>query len=567
MIKETRRIVGASAVFFATIHADVAHAAWPSDPNVNAPLCTTTNDQVGPTIVSDGAGGAIVTWGDNRSGTSYDIYAQRVNAVGLPQWTADGIALCTATNSQASPMIVSDHAGGAIVTWYDRRSGSNNDIYVQRVSASGTPQWTADGVALCTATNDQNNPTVVSDGSGGAIITWYDRRSGDFDIYAQRVNSAGVPQWTADGVALCAAAKIQEFPAIASDGAGGAIVTWQDFRNGTASYFNYDIFAQRVNAAGAPQWTADGVALCTSAFSQISPAIVPDGAGGAIVAWQGYRSGTNYDIDAQRVNAAGMPQWTADGVALCAAPSDQSHPMIASDRAGGAIVTWQDYRSGTDADIYCQRASSAGVPKWTANGVALCTAANGQYYPTIASDDVGGAIVTWQDQRSGANYDIYAQRVNTMGTAQWTGDGVVLSTAANDQLNPASVSDGAAGAIATWQDQRDGNADIYAQNVNADGTLGRATATVPRLALLSIQPNPSVGDLRISFSLVDFAPAMLELYDLTGRRIESQSVGSLGPGAHVTALSSRTLSLPPGIYCVRLTQGGRRTSSKVAIVR
>jgi hypothetical protein len=80
-------------------------------------------------------------------------------------------------------------------------------------------------VPLCTATGNQNAPASVSDGAGGAIVTWYDNRGGDLDIYAQRLNSAGTPQWTADGVALCAATGDQRYPTIASDGAGGAIVT------------------------------------------------------------------------------------------------------------------------------------------------------------------------------------------------------------------------------------------------------------------------------------------------------------------------------------------------------
>ena len=87
-------------------------AAWPHDPNNgNVALCTAANDQGPPMIVSDGAGGAIVTWEDFRSGTNWDIYAQRVSAAGVPQWTANGVALCTAANTQGSPMIVSDGAG------------------------------------------------------------------------------------------------------------------------------------------------------------------------------------------------------------------------------------------------------------------------------------------------------------------------------------------------------------------------------------------------------------------------------------------------------------------------
>jgi hypothetical protein len=46
---------------------------------------------------------------------------------------------------------------------------------------------------------------IVSDNAGGAIIAWRDTRSVNWDVYAQRVNASGVAQWTANGVPLCAA--------------------------------------------------------------------------------------------------------------------------------------------------------------------------------------------------------------------------------------------------------------------------------------------------------------------------------------------------------------------------
>ena len=463
-MSSTTRFIRLSALMVLFL-APSARAQWQPD---GAALCTAAFDQNTPTIVSDGAGGAIVTWYDSRSGSA-DIYAQRVNASGAPQWAADGVALCTVAFTQSFPTIVSDGAGGAIVTWQDGRSGTNYDIYAQRVNASGAPQWTANGVALSTAAFDQFTPRIVSDGAGGAIVSWFDFRSGNYDIYTQRVNTSGAPQWTANGVAICTAAFEQYAPTIVSDGAGGAIVTWYDYRSGAS----YDIYAQRVNASGAPQWTGNGVALCTAAFNQFDPTIVSDGAGGAIVTWYDFRNGADPDIYAQRVNASGAPQWTANGVAICTVANDQGSPTIVSDGAGGAIVPWYDYRSG-NADIYAQRVNASGAPQWTANGVAICTAASDQGSPTIVSDGAGGAIVTWYDYRSG-NFDIYAQRVNASGAPQWTADGVALSTAANHQAYPTIVSDGAGGAIVTWYDSRSGtNNDIYAQRVELDfGSWGR----------------------------------------------------------------------------------------------
>ena len=407
-VRACSSLVCAGLLCLALLQPQPAAAAWPSDPLVNVPICTAASTQDYPVIVSDGAGGAIIAWHDyRRGGSDADIYARRVSATGTVEWTVDGVALCTATGRQELPAIASDGAGGAIVAWRDLRNGATNDIYAQRISVDGTVQWTPDGVALCTAADEQAYPTIVSDGAGGAIVTWHDRRSGDFDIYAQRISAGGSVQWAANGVPLCTAVGDQAYPTIVPDGANGAVIAWYDYRGGPYS----DIYVQRIAGGGTVQWTPNGVPLCVATGNQSDPAIASDGEGGAIVTWYDERSGTNSDIYAQRVSAAGAVQWTTDGVALCVATGRQYGAVTVADGAGGAIVAWSDERGGgSNADLYSQRISADGAVHWTANGVALCTATADQKLSTIAADGAGGAIITWSDNRSG-NDNIYAQRV------------------------------------------------------------------------------------------------------------------------------------------------------------
>jgi hypothetical protein len=261
------------------------------------------NDQFNPNLAPDGSGEVIVAWQDHRGSTS-DVYAQRISAAGVVQWTANGVVIAAATNDQEIPQVTSDGVGGAIVTWSDTRAGfTNADIYSQRVNSAGAVQWTGDGVALCTAANNQYTKAVVRDGAGGVIVAWWDNRTGPYDVHAQRINAAGTALWTGDGEAICTAADEQGLPMIAADGSGGAIVTWHDNRNFLTSA--EDIYAQRINASGAVQWPTDGAALCRATNNQWAPSIVTDGAGGAIVAWQDVRNGNDDDIYAQHVSGNG----------------------------------------------------------------------------------------------------------------------------------------------------------------------------------------------------------------------------------------------------------------------
>ena len=469
-------------------------------------------------IASDNDGGAIIVWHDNRTlSTGWDIYAQRIDATGTPQWGANGIAICNVTGTQNNPTLVGDGLGGAIITWQDSRS---TGIYAQKVNGGGQVQWTANGVPICIATGTQNNPTLVGDGFGGAIITWQDSRS--TGIYAQKVNGDGQVQWTANGVAVCVAANTQGNPMLIGDGSGGAIIVWQDPRVSTA---NYGIYAQRLNGSGVPQWTTDGVAVCNDANNQLNPVLVSDGSGGAVITWHDYRRGTsNSGIYAQRLSSSGVPQWADNGTAVCNDTRNQQYPQLVSDGPGGAIIAWQDYRLGTsNSGIYAQRVSGSGIPLWTDNGTVVCSAANNQWYPTMVGDSSGGAVIAWQDYRlSTSNSGIYAQRVSGSGIPQWTDNGTVVCSAANNQWYPTMAGISSGGAIIIWQDQRGNgtNYDVYAQKVKGNGSL-----PIPPTAT---NVSPGLGDQGQTLGSVIVAGANF---------IDGSTSLSFGSGITVSGLS------------------------------
>ncbi|HKW15466.1 MAG TPA: FlgD immunoglobulin-like domain containing protein [Candidatus Krumholzibacteria bacterium] len=559
--------LAASLLFFSiVVHPGTSRAAWVTNGNA---LCTFATDQVDEAIVSDGAGGAIVVWEDFRNFSNYDIYAQRINASGAVLWTADGVAISTATGNQSFPVVVSDGAGGAIIAWADNR-GTDRDIYAQRINAAGVVQWTANGVGICTASRGQDNATIVADGSGGAIITWQDNRNNtDDNVFAQRINSTGAVQWVAGGVVVCSATGDQDFPSLASDGGGGAIIAWQDLRLSAATH----IYSQRLNASGVAQWTANGVAICTAVNNQFQPLVTSDGAGGAIVTWNDARVGiTTSDIYAQRINSTGTVQWAVNGVALCTATDDQYTKSVATDGAGGVIAAWWDRRSG-GRDIYARRIDSTGTPQWTADGVALCTATDEQSLPTIAPDGAGGAIVTWSDNRV-FPFDIYAQKVNSAGTVQWTPNGVILCGAADEQLTPVVAADGGGGAIVAWQDLRNGSdTDIYAQRVSSSGTIPTAVSSLtPALALIvgDNYPNPFAAGTSFDVTTKRESAITVDVFDVAGRRVRHADLGHMSSGWRQVSFDGRDNAghlLPSGVYFYRVEATGTTVTKKMVISR
>ena len=106
---------------------------------------------------------------------------------------------------------------------------------------------------------------------------------------------------------------------------------------------------------------------------------------------------------------------STDGLGLCVAGQSRIIPVAFSDDSSGCVVAWCDFRSGAAFDIYAQRVSSAGAiaTGWPANGAALCTAGGSQIDPLLVRDGSGGAIVAWNDGRS--NGDVYGTRVSGAG--------------------------------------------------------------------------------------------------------------------------------------------------------
>jgi len=485
-----------ASIIVLSFFINTAFAQWSTDSTVNNPICTAPLNQLYPKIVSDSSGGAIITWDDIRnSNTDANIYAQRINSSGFVQWTTDGVTICDTIRNQSAPAIEVDGAGGAIIAWDDKRDVSLiSDIFAQRIDASGVVLWTANGIPICDLPEYQFTPAILSDSPGGAIIAWHDFREGgaNSNVYAQKINSSGVAQWPINGVVVCNPAGEEQFVSLVSDGTGGAIITWEDMRDNS----DPDIYTQRINASGEAQWTDNGVLIC-DAYSCVLPTSTSDGAGGVIITWMDFRDGSANHIYAQRIDANGDVQWPVNGVAICTIQYGGSHPTIASDDAGGAVITWEDLREGSlNFEIYAQKINASGIVQWTENGVAICQAIGDQVVPTIISDGSGGAIITWGDKRAGGVFgDIYAQKINASGVVQWATNGVAISTAVKDQNTPVLVSDGSAGAIITWGDKRnDFNTayDIYTQQVNANGELGIGTGIAeepPNVINLALSQN------------------------------------------------------------------------------
>jgi len=417
-----------------------------------------------PPAVPDGSGGAYYVWYGPDNYYNSRVFIQHIDSNGVPLWAANGVMVSSADKSQFSPTVISDGAGGAIVLWVE---GLNTGDYAdknfaaQRISSAGNLLWGSAGIAV-TQGGNVVQPVLIPDGSGGAIVGWTHLAGNVDDVYAQRISASGALLWQASGVPLSLAAKDQFSLQTAVDGNGGAWFVWIDNQT---SY--HDVYGQHLDKDGVPLWPQGGIRL-NSVVGASEPNVVADGAGGAIVAWYDFRnhpmSGDAYyssawDIYAVHLGSAGQHLWSPAETLVVGGttvtPLAESVKML-SDGQGGAVIAWLDIRNRTTTlkekkEVYALRIDGAGQPLWSPAGVRLLAADGWDIAPAFIPDGDGGALIAWQDKRFGS-FDIFLQQLKADGSLRWGTNGIWAHSGSKDQTDPYLVPLGGNRLAITWND-------------------------------------------------------------------------------------------------------------------
>lgn len=349
--------------------------------------------------------------------------------------------------------------------------------------------WQAQGLAVGDTTGAQRNPQLAPDGAGGAIVVWEDLRMGvDAGVYASKLLKDGGLPWQSAGVRVAAPGTSLALGGILEDGHGGVFITWSAMAGP-----NLDILAQRLDIDGLPQWGVDGITVTSAARDQRAPVVASDGTGGIIVAWEDTRSGTS-DIRAQRIDPMGRALWSTDGTPVCSAAGNQIAPRIASDGNGGAFVAWTDL--ATDADILMQRLRSDGTRAW-GEDLAVAVFEGRQHSPALTAHAPGSAAVVWLDDRGGRS--AVTIQIVDMTAGETFLDGLRLAVSPLAQEGLVVTGDGLGGVLSAWSSRSSDStaADVYMGRVRSDGSvpgsatqLGEAVCALTGSAQFDVQMLP-----------------------------------------------------------------------------
>ncbi|REK09042.1 MAG: hypothetical protein DWQ37_19480 [Planctomycetota bacterium] len=367
----------------------------------------TSGSQFAPDIAGDAAGNFVVAWqGEGPESPIWGIYLQRFDADGSPQGTA--IRAETYTGLGSPPSVAMDADGDFVVTWAEVHSGGS-DIMAQRFEPDGS----SDGRFLVNTytTNSQRQPSVAMDADGDFVVAWTSSyQDGDsYGIYAQRFDAAGAPQG-GEFRANSYTTGGQRNPDVAMDADGEFVIAWDsDGQDGDAQ----GVFAQRYDASGNPVDFELQVNEYTTA-SQKNPSVILADDGRMTVVWESAgQDGDGLGIFGRWFyGSAGTSEFAVNTETTA---GDQHLPVIhAAPR--GFVVAWTQ-NGLLDGGIYAKRYSNAWYfspfePAFQVDSFTLY----GQMAPAIAVDADGDFVVAWEsvgqleNSQDGSFSGIYAQR-------------------------------------------------------------------------------------------------------------------------------------------------------------
>ncbi len=357
------------------------------------------------------------------------------------------LAQDAASAAQTHAAVATDRLGNVYAVWSDTRDGGNS-LYGALLTR-WTGQWHGDIAQPDSALPPVSAPAVTIGPRGEIATVWSAINGGDSDIWAS-LRLAGDTSWPSplqvnDDSAV---PSQQRNPDIVITRSGDIYVVWEDMRRG-----NPDIFWSR-RLRGSTSWEPAKRLHPDSIGLQLQPALATDKQGNVHVVWVEQR-GSQRRIMVSHLSP-GSSAWSTPEMVEDPAPvtAQQAFPDLAADGDGNLIVVWEDARNAATApDIYYSiRVMTPGSPWAPPQRVNDDSGPHAQHTPRIAAWQ--NVVAVWEDQRNG-DPDIFMAWLQPDGSGWESNQRVNTDSAGAPQAQPAIAMDPNGNTVLTWTDARD----------------------------------------------------------------------------------------------------------------
>lgn len=456
--------------FFATC----GNAQFTSNPDENTQLSDLAGEQAIPKIAVCTDGSMYVSWFSNESG-NYNVRLQYLDANGNPQWENNG--LLVSDEPQMTWLtdydLTTDPANYAIVTFQDIRETDNNPVGY-RVSPSGEMAWGESGIMLSNLANFEPSPKVCATEAGNIIFAWQSQGDAN-EVHMQKVSPTGDLLW-GDGISLSESGVGYTAPFLQAADGDFAFLIWHK-ETGPFWAANRGLYVQKLNTDGSFLWSnAVEVFAPIGSGPVVSLEMCRDNDGGIVFTKYGNDVGTHFNCWVQHMSADGTLTMPANTFVSTSQSQMHMYPAPAFLPETEEIMVFfseQDLNQNMRG-LYVQKFDLQGNRQWTDNGKVLIPLSNNDYSLPDANGYMDKAICVYGAYEFGnaAEQKVQAVMLDTDGNYVWDDEFIDMSTVQSSKMHRTMSQINSGQWVAVWEDERNGNRDIYAQNIHPDGSMG-----------------------------------------------------------------------------------------------
>ncbi len=311
----------------------------------------------------------------------------------------------------------------------------------------------------------------------GTLICWLeDRNNGS--LYIQKIGLLNIMEWDENGIMIdddleTGFTAETDYPLIFSDNKGGAVIIYRK-----VSGSREDIYMQKVSEKGIKLTNATKLSSFYNGFNY-SPAAVLTKNNEIAIAWENFIDG-NFDIHAQKTDLEANKLWNnGNEIIVCNNRSDQRKPTITSNDNNELFIVWLDSRNYSEYafDLYANRISNKGMLLEEGGEGKLIfrnTPNSGKdnmkevfYNHNIIPSDKNSFMVACEKYRENQNNVIQVIKISRNLNEVWGTHFVPVSR----EKNPLIVSSLDYGANVIWNNQKNGDNEIYRINIEKNGKI------------------------------------------------------------------------------------------------
>ena len=410
------------------------------------------------TISPGNQGETIFIWSDTRFGMR-NIFAHKINQNGELLWGETGAVVTDLPGRQEDPVSIADGNGGVFIAWVDYRFDAQGDIFLQHLDNDGNILLDENGIALAQIPGKQITINMCTDSLGGVFVTWQDKRSGiDDDIYGTHISSDHQIINPGSGVPIVVEGGNQNAKSIEYAGNNEAFIAWADFREGA----NADIYGQRININMEAIFVENGLQIAGSDDQELKPRVTYVNSGRSFVIWK--QGDENSKLFYQFIDDEGLVftenKIISDNEAL------QTAPRVKRSQIGEIFVNWKDLRNDPiNGDQYFQKINVNGERQWE-DGVRLDFIDDIDFSARFSTGLNGDLNIIWE-RGTFPEVDILFQNINSSGQHSLENP-LFISNSIGYQFSPILSGNIDEGLFAVYADQGNGSINLIVQSIDSN---------------------------------------------------------------------------------------------------